>query len=165
MTKKPRQPINLAEYADTQTENLKGRRSREGYTRISIKGREVMRHRLILYQRIGPGEHPCFHCGKSVTWDDSHTTKPDTALLASHLDRDKKNNRPGNIVPSCNDCNSSRSPEQASPSLTFQGRTMALSEWADGLGITNSALITRLKRWSLEDALTRRRCSHDQVSM
>lgn len=39
--------------------------------------------------------------------------------------------------------------------LTHNGETKTLSEWARDLGICNSALRGRLKKWPVEDALTR----------
>ena len=38
--------------------------------------------------------------------------------------------------------------------ITFRGETLTLSEWAERLGITHTALSDRLKKWSIEQALT-----------
>lgn len=61
-------------------------------------------HRLILFDRIGPGSHPCHHCGETVEWRIGvHTQRG--ALIAEHLDGNHLNNDPANIVPSCQRCN------------------------------------------------------------
>lgn len=39
--------------------------------------------------------------------------------------------------------------------LTFNGETKSLTEWADDIGITKQALSKRLKKLSLEEALTK----------
>lgn len=39
--------------------------------------------------------------------------------------------------------------------ITFQGRTMLLTDWASELGMCSSTLHLRLKKLSVEDALTR----------
>lgn len=60
-------------------------------------------HRAALYDRIGPGRHSCHWCGVSVEWGDA-----DSPLTADHLDWDRRNNTPENLVPSCLACNSKR---------------------------------------------------------
>lgn len=68
-------------------------------------------HRTVLYDAIGPGWHPCRHCGKQVSWD---LACPDAdALVVDHLDEDKANNDIGNLVPSCQLCNLARRWEKA----------------------------------------------------
>lgn len=63
----------------------------------------------------------------------------------------------GNYEPS--NCKWSTSAEQASNTrfnrnITFQGETRTLSEWARRLGISHSALASRLNKWPIEKALT-----------
>jgi len=62
-------------------------------------------HRMVLFDKIGPGWHPCHWCGAIVTWRKG--LAPDT-LTADHVDFDPSNNDPANLVPSCNLCNSQR---------------------------------------------------------
>lgn len=69
----------------------------------------VWAHRLALYEAIGPGEHPCHWCGDPVRWDVRWPKHPD-GLCADHIDNDRSNNEPTNLVPSCGPCNVSRQP-------------------------------------------------------
>jgi hypothetical protein len=62
---------------------------------------------LVLFERIGPGEHPCEWCGLMLRWTKTQKESP-RALLADHLDGDPTNDSSGNIVPSCNTCNCKR---------------------------------------------------------
>ena len=66
-----------------------------------FRGRgEVMEHRKVLYDAIGPGPHLChWGCGKSLGWGGIG------GIIVDHLDDDRLNNSPENLVPSCNHCN------------------------------------------------------------
>lgn len=64
-------------------------------------------HRIALWDKIGPGSHPCHHCGDPVTWSPGERTSRGS-LVVDHLDRNPKNNDPLNLVPSCHACNSAR---------------------------------------------------------
>ena len=64
-------------------------------------------HRVTLYNRIGPGLHPCHWCGKEVEW--TRGNNGETTLVVDHLDDNRQNNEPDNLVPSCNVCNLRRS--------------------------------------------------------
>lgn len=78
---------------------------RTGHPLARAQGK-VFEHRLVLYERIGPGRHPCHWCSATVSWD----RKPGTAaLVADHLDGDRLNNDPTNMVPACIPCNTHRS--------------------------------------------------------
>jgi hypothetical protein len=78
-----------------------------GYITDRIKGHplayangQVRRHRVVLYDKIGPGSHRCHWCDCVVTWGiDLHT---------DHLDGVAENNDPANLVPSCVSCNTTR---------------------------------------------------------
>lgn len=59
-------------------------------------------HRLVLYERIGPGEHPCHWCGRVVRWKAGLSRD---SLIADHVDNNPKNNSLDNIVPACVGCN------------------------------------------------------------
>lgn len=87
-----------------------------GYLWTSIPGHplataqnKVAVHRVVLYERIGPGRHPCHWCGKSLPWMGG----ADVAINVDHLDHNRLNNDPDNLVPSCLDCNTKRRPEDA----------------------------------------------------
>lgn len=71
---------------------------------IATKSGNVLEHRIVLYEKIGSGTHPCHHCGRMVTW---MAPIPDR-LETDHLDFDRANNHPANVVPSCFGCNSHR---------------------------------------------------------
>lgn len=86
--------------------------SQRRYRRVSAPGHplagqtgKVYAHRLALHEKIGPGEHPCHWCGKTVTWQRGLSP---TALIADHLNRDTSDNSPSNLVPACQRCNSGR---------------------------------------------------------
>ncbi len=63
--------------------------------------------RLVLYDKIGPGPHTCHWCGNEVRWMPGSGLAPG-ALVVDHLDFDRANDSPENLVPSCNSCNAHR---------------------------------------------------------
>lgn len=69
-------------------------------------------HRVVLYDAIGPGSHPCHWCGKFVRWERS-ARKDAGALVVDHLDHNRHNNAVGNLVPACNTCNVKRTRRQS----------------------------------------------------
>lgn len=78
---------------------------------LASKGKgQVKVHRKVLYDRIGPGPHPCHWCGKMLDWvvGDTKQTKHTGAIIADHVNEDTRDNRPENIVPSCHPCNNHR---------------------------------------------------------
>lgn len=64
----------------------------------------VYEHRAVLFDRIGSAPQKCHWCPKIVRWDRTHPVHDD-ALIVDHLDDDKANNSPANLVPSCHVCN------------------------------------------------------------
>lgn len=73
---------------------------------VSTHSGRVLRHRVLIYDLIGPGWHSCTHCGIDVTWD---TRPPESqALVIDHLDWNRSNNGLSNLVVSCNPCNIKR---------------------------------------------------------
>ncbi len=79
---------------------------RPGHPVAHADGR-VRVHRAVLYDKIGPGPHPCHWCGLSVDW------YGDPELHADHLDANTWNNDPANLVASCPPCNSARTMREA----------------------------------------------------
>ena len=57
-------------------------------------------HRLVLFEKVGDGTHPCHWCNTSLTWGINLTT--------DHLNDDRADNRPANLVPCCQSCNARR---------------------------------------------------------
>lgn len=69
----------------------------------------VAEHRVVLYDKIGPGSHPCHVCGKLVSWSVDFNNIMTTAYLtADHLDFNRRNNAPDNLAPACGVCNIQR---------------------------------------------------------
>lgn len=64
--------------------------------------------RVRLYDKIGPGVHPCHWCETPIEWIIGIGVRDPDALLVDHLDHDPTNDDPDNLVPSCNSCNSHR---------------------------------------------------------
>jgi hypothetical protein len=66
---------------------------------LSGKGQMVGEHRMLLYDAIGDGPHPCFWCGIQLRWLD---------IVVDHLNEIKSDNRMENLVVACNSCNRAR---------------------------------------------------------
>jgi hypothetical protein len=120
-------------------------------------------HRRILFEKIGPGEHRCFHCQKTVSWDKTYPKDLD-GLVVDHLDDNKANNEPTNLVPSCAACNTNRAKGRMLEALrrkhgiTWNGETRLPCEWADLVGISAVQFRRRLETWPLELAVTAAHC-------
>lgn len=109
-------PLCLAHYkkmsrhgdlAPRRRPNGDGTVGKVGYLVVTVSGHPLAdqygrqyQHRVNLYNKIGPGSHPCHWCATPVSWKiDLHT---------DHLDFDRLNNDPSNLVASCHACNSHR---------------------------------------------------------
>lgn len=75
-------------------------------------------HRIVLYEAIGPGTHPCHWCKRPVTWA---TTRTVDSLAVDHLNGVEHDNRLENLVPSCNGCNTGRAQQAHSLYLRSLG--------------------------------------------
>jgi len=64
---------------------------------------EVLEHRSVLFAKVGDGPHPCHWCGVELEWGSVR------GIQSDHLDEDKLNNDPNNLVVSCVGCNMKRS--------------------------------------------------------
>jgi hypothetical protein len=87
--------------------------SKQGHPLASRNG-EVKEHRAILYDRIGPGVHHCHWCDRLIEWLSSDRS---TDLCVDHLDDNKVNNDPENLVPSCFLCNWNRTEKRTASLL------------------------------------------------
>lgn len=93
----------------------KGTVNPEGYRLVTRHGHPlankrglVLEHRAVLFDGIGPRRHRCHWCGGWLAWKPSER---DSAMEThvDHLDDDRLNNDPANLVPSCRSCNTKRS--------------------------------------------------------
>lgn len=75
---------------------------------LATEGGRVGPHRIVLYDAIGPGPHPCHWCGESVAWAVRRATRRGD-LVVDHVDGNRRNNKLANLVPSCHGCNVNRS--------------------------------------------------------
>lgn len=93
--------------------------------------RTVLPHRLVLFEKIGPGLHCCYWCGRAVLWQAPFIPAPfvyftdargrhfadiertaeareGIELVVDHWNGNPRDNRPENLVPSCRACNAER---------------------------------------------------------
>ena len=78
-------------------------------SRHGHRNANVLLSRAVLYDKIGPGKHPCHWCGRIVEWMvGGHRGVKPGQLVADHLDKNPENNSPDNLVPSCQSCNVKR---------------------------------------------------------
>lgn len=73
---------------------------------LAFANGDVLEHRALMYDHVGPGEHSCRWCSRTVDWGIKFPA--DGALVVDHLDGDRLNNDLTNLVISCQPCNSSR---------------------------------------------------------
>ena len=95
--------------------------ARHWYIKVWVPGHPLVRpddpepvlpeHRVVLYDKIGPGPHPCHWCGKILEWKIKTSVRKGIlsgSIVADHVDGNDRNNSPDNIVPSCHSCNTKR---------------------------------------------------------
>lgn len=68
---------------------------------------QVLEHRMVLFDSIGPGTHQCHWCGVDLDWGGV------SGIIADHVDMDVTNNDRSNLVPACSSCNTNRKPLSA----------------------------------------------------
>lgn len=101
--------VSLSKMGTYKGTPAQGRYFSNGY--IMLSGRQdhplaksdgvVAEHRVVLYDKIGPGPHNCVWCSKELDW----TALDDRALCTDHQNNDMTDNRPENLEPSCRPCN------------------------------------------------------------
>lgn len=89
----------------------------KGHPLAHANGR-AYEHRVVLYDLIGPGPHPCHWCGELVEWLPKGAPGE---LQPDHLNDDGGDNRPENLVPSCRRCNTTRAVQRRSDALRERG--------------------------------------------
>lgn len=67
---------------------------------ISPRRPHVFQHRLVMFDIIGYGPHRCGHCATHINWG--------AGLEVDHLDYQRDNNDPSNLLQSCHGCNTRR---------------------------------------------------------
>lgn len=77
--------------------------TKDGYVLLQRPGHPIANHagyipehRMLMYDRLGAGDHSCHWCGKVLEWK---------KICIDHIDNDRKNNNLTNLVVSCNHCN------------------------------------------------------------
>lgn len=83
-----------------------------GYLTVHIPGHplataqgKVYAHRAALFDKLGPDPQPChWGCGRVLPWRGGASV----AVNVDHLDANRLNNDPANLVASCLDCNTKR---------------------------------------------------------
>lgn len=127
---------------------------------------KVYAHKLALYEKIGPGDHPCHWCAATLAW--RRGTSAGT-LLVDHLDSDQTNNDPANLVPACNGCNTIRARTKFRPAISDDELTVATHNGARTRGVelrcemcgnTFVAHITRVRRGTAKTCS--KRCAGDK---
>lgn len=82
----------------------------------------VASHRILLWDKIGRGPHPCFYCGVTVSWFPDLDTES-LELCVDHRDQDKYNNDLDNLVACCRICNMRNTPRVISEEEDFITRS------------------------------------------
>lgn len=64
----------------------------------------VYQHRAVHFDQVGAGPHKCRWCKAEVDWD----AKGKRRLVVDHVNGEKADNRPVNLVTACQRCNMAR---------------------------------------------------------
>lgn len=73
---------------------------------------KIPRHRVRLYDQIGPGPHPCYNCGTMVDWNVGQG-RSKGMLAVAFLDGDPTHDNVVNLTPSCQTCVNTASKRKA----------------------------------------------------
>lgn len=63
---------------------------------------QVLQHRFVLYNELGPELQECAYCSTQVTWTPTPGYK---RLFVDHVDGKRHNNQIENLRPACQSCN------------------------------------------------------------
>jgi len=76
---------------------------------LATKNGYVAEARMVLFDKVGFGPHPCHWCKKVVDWKviKGAGTQSD-CIVVDHFNNNWRNNAPSNLVVSCQGCNGSR---------------------------------------------------------
>lgn len=75
---------------------------------LATSGGCLLEHRKVLYEKIGPGPHPCYWLNRYGCDNSQLAWGGLSGIVVDHLDDDGLNNDPDNLVPSCRGCNTRR---------------------------------------------------------
>jgi hypothetical protein len=99
---------HISRRGKNRVEHAKGKRGRRVPSHpLAGPSEYVAVSRLVLYEKIGPGPHKCHWCGCEIRWLPGARVAQG-ALIADHLNWNQLDDRPENLVPSCNICNAHR---------------------------------------------------------
>ena len=95
-----------ASYTSPRTTRKAGKvgTTRDGYH--TFRGQRA--HRLVLYNVIGYGPHRCHWCRRPINWRWDTVSDWTHVLVVDHLNHDRTDNDPDNLVASCQSCNGRR---------------------------------------------------------
>ncbi|WP_052742351.1 HNH endonuclease [Sphingomonas sp. Ag1] len=90
---------------------------------LATKAGYVYEHRHVAYEKYGAGEQTCHWCDRKLAWAE---------VNVDHLDWDRSNNVPDNLVTACEHCNTGRfkpveKPAQPEPKTPTQNKLMSLA--------------------------------------
>jgi predicted nucleic acid-binding Zn ribbon protein len=82
----------------------------------------VLEHRAVVYEATGATCPDCYWCGVALVW---------AQVSVDHLNEDKADNRPENLVVSCCDCNRMRGSVLPLIAKLVPGRLQAFMKWVE----------------------------------
>lgn len=93
-----------------------------GHPLAGLRGR-IPFHRFVLFESLGcPDSTRCTWCGYLMPWKSTLSNAVAHVVCCDHLDGDKGNNQPDNLVASCSWCNANRNWAEMHPEFWEQWR-------------------------------------------
>jgi hypothetical protein len=95
---------------------------------LATRSGMVLEHRAVLHDDMGDEPVFCHWCDEPLDWD--AVVADVDEVTVDHLDWDRRNNDPGNLVPACRPCNAGRHAPKPSavPAVATPRRRLALVE-------------------------------------